>query len=141
MVSPTTAEVLASVGLSPRGTVSRDTFRRRPRREQRGESIYCSKCGEMRDRENQRYCRNCHNEHARTTRPKHSELSAEARRRANCRRLTNMHIARGKLERQPCACGSTEDLQARQRGDYTDAFDVDFVCKACRTGVRHVAAA
>lgn len=52
-----------------------------------------------------------------------------------------MMIKRGKLERRPCACGSTEDLQTRQRGDYTDPFDVDFVCKACRTGVRHVAAA
>jgi len=52
-----------------------------------------------------------------------------------------MMIQRGKLKRRPCACGSMQDLQARQRGDYTDPFDVDFVCKACRTGVRQVAAA
>jgi len=49
-------------------------------------------------------------------------------------------IRRGKIIKTPCACGST-DVQVRQIGDYSSPYDVDFVCKACRTGVRHVVAA
>jgi hypothetical protein len=133
------AEQLAQMGLCPRG-VKRPTSRRHLSGRRRSHA--CSGCGGERDRgPYQAFCRKCHNEYARATRPKHSELNPEARRRANCRRLTNMHIARGKLAKTPCACGSTDGLQARQLGDYSSPFDVDFVCKSCRTGVRHVAAA
>jgi hypothetical protein len=139
MDSPT---VDVSAAVVPCETVSRDTFRRRqPQRVKTGVSPYCSKCGALNDRPGQRYCRQCHNAYARSRRPKHAELSAEARRRANCRAYTKVMIRRGDLVKTPCACGSTDGLQARQRGDYSNPFDVDFVCKACRTGVRHVAAA
>jgi hypothetical protein len=76
----------------------------------------------------------------RAHRPKHSELDPEARRRANCRRLTGMLVTRGKMEKTPCACGAT-DVTAVQLGDYSDPWNVAWKCKACRTGVRHVAAA
>lgn len=132
MVSPTTLEVSESV--VTRG-VSRGTYRR-------GAIRVCSGCRGPRDRGRyQAYCRQCHNDYERATRLKHSELPDETKRRANCRSYTNMMIKRGKLERRPCACGSIEDLQARQLGDYTDPFNVDFVCKACRTGKRVAAAA
>jgi len=49
-------------------------------------------------------------------------------------------IRRGDIKVTPCACGSSEGLHARHH-DYSNPFDVSFVCKACRTGVRQVAAA
>lgn len=123
--------LLARVGLVPRGTVSRATFRRRaPHRAKRGVSRECSRCGAER-RDHQRYCRQCHAAYARATRPKHSALSPEARRRANCRRLTGMLVARGKMAKTPCTCGAT-DVTAVQLGDYSDPWDVAWKCRACR---------
>lgn len=121
--------------------VSRETVPGRRRVYRRGATRVCSGCGGPRDRgRHQAYCRNCHNDYERQTRPRHADLSDERRRRLNCRRYTNVLIARGQLERRPCACGSL-DVEARQLGDYSDPRHVDFVCKICRTGVRQVAAA
>lgn len=133
--------LLASVGLVPRGTVPRSTFRQRaPHRAKRGVSRDCSRCGAARDRDDQRYCRRCHAAHARATRPKHADLTPEARRRANCRRLTGMLVARGKMEKTPCFCGVT-DVTAEQLGDYSDPWNVAWKCRAHRTKQRIAAVA
>lgn len=130
-----TAELVVPREVSRETSPERRVYRAGARR-------VCSGCGGPRDRGRyQAYCRLCHNDYARANRPKHSQLSDEHRRRANCRRTTNMMIARGKLERRPCACGSTTELQVRHRGDYSDPFNVEFVCKVCRMGMHHIAAA
>jgi len=100
----------------------------------------CSGCGGPRDRGRYRsYCRECHNTHARATRPRHGELSAEARQRANCRSYTHVLIRRGKIVKTPCRCGAT-DVQVRHL-DYADPYAVAFECKVCRADTREAAAA
>lgn len=96
----------------------------------------CSRCGvehdRWRDREHafpQSYCAACHAAHMRTTRPRHSELPPEQRRRANLRRHTNVLIERGQLERQPCeVCGGT--AEARHL-DWDDPRAIRWICRAC----------
>jgi len=124
------AAVLAHVGLIPRGT--RHVKHQRHRRT----STRCSGCGRPRDRgPQQRYCRRCHAEHMRAKRPKHSELSPAARARANCRRATNMLVARGALVKTACDCGAT-DVTAEHIDDYTDPRAVIWRCRVCRRGPR-----
>jgi hypothetical protein len=132
--------LLASLGIVPRRNVPRSTFRRPPRRVKTGVSTLCSKCGGPRDRAEQAYCRSCHAAYARAHRPKHSELAPEARRRANCRRLTGMLVARGKMAKTPCACGATDHVTAVHH-DYDDAWAVTWTCQACRRGRRRAVAA
>ena len=73
----------------------------------------------------------------RETRPKHSELSEEARKRAVTRAYTNVLVRRGKLTREPCKfCGTTEKVQARHP-DYNDPRTVDWVCKFCHRFFYH----
>lgn len=136
------AAALEAAGLCPRGT--RSTFHtRRPESPRRGTaSTLCSGCKGPRDRgPEQRYCRACHAAHARATRPKHSELDPEARKRANCRRVTGMLVARGKIDKTPCGCGAT-DVSAVHH-DWNDPRAVTWQCDRCRRAAtnRHVAAA
>lgn len=128
------AAALAAVGLCPRGTRYVKHRRVQP------PSTHCSGCGGDRDRgPAQRYCKACHAAHARRTRPKHSELDPEARKRANVRRLSSMLVARGKMDKLPCACGSRNVTAVHLNFD--DPFAVVWKCKACRTGVPAVVAA
>lgn len=67
----------------------------------------------------------------RETRPKHSELSEEERRKANTRSYTNVLVRRGELVRGPCKfCGSTENIQAHHL-NYKNPRNVIWVCKDC----------
>lgn len=121
--------LLVNLGFVPCGAKRRTSRRHLSGRRR---SSTCSGCGGPRDRgRSQSYCRTCHNDYARTHRPKHSALSPEARRRANCRRLTGMLVARGKMAKTPCTCGAT-DVTAVQLGDYSDPWDVAWKCRACR---------
>lgn len=70
-------------------------------------------------------------------RPKHSELSPEARKKANCRAYTNELIRRGKLTRGPCEdCGSTEKVQPHH-DDYDDPRNVRWKCADCHWKHHH----
>lgn len=120
------AAALAAVGVCPRGTVSRSTFHR----PKRGVSPYCSKCGGLRETAH-RYCRACKNAYARSTRPTHSELAPEARKRANIRRTTSILVARGKMDKTPCACGAINVTAVHH--DWDDPWAVMWRCKACRS--------
>lgn len=91
----------------------------------------CPRCRERLTRPNQGWCTECHAEYMRETRPKHSELGEEARKKANTRAYTNVLVRRGKLVRGPCKfCGTTEKVEAHHP-DYNDPRTVDWVCKAC----------
>ena len=92
----------------------------------------CSKCDEPLDEtrvHKQRYCKLCHAAHMRLTRPKHSELTEEARKKANCRAHTKVYISRGKVIRMACwICGDSNSESHHE--DYTNPKDVIWFCRA-----------
>jgi len=92
----------------------------------------CSKCGgDLADRYGkQRYCRKCHAEHMRLTRPKHTELSEQSRLKASARAYTKEYLKRGKIQREPCKkCGS-EDSQIHHL-DYNKPLLIEWYCRKC----------
>lgn len=89
----------------------------------------CSHCGKPRDVSYSAYCLACKAAYQRAYRPKHSELTPEQRKRANCRAYTNVLIRRGHLIPQPCeVCGSL-DVQPHHT-NYDDPRAVRWHCKA-----------
>jgi ribosomal protein S27AE len=90
----------------------------------------CSKCGgDLGTRyKKQRYCKKCHAENMRQNRPKHSELTEEARKKATARAYLNTYLRRGKIERKPCSkCG---DLNSQgHHEDYNKPLDVIWLCR------------
>ena len=80
------------------------------------------------------YCRSCRNaitrEWMRNNRKKHSELSEEERKKANCHAYTNTLVSRGKLTREPCRFCGTEKVQAHHE-DYDKPREVIWVCRKC----------
>lgn len=97
----------------------------------------CPKCEQFHENRGS-YCKPCRAAYARENRPKHSELSPEARRRANCRSYTNMLIKRGELQRMPCVSCGKPNAQAHHP-DYDDPRRVTWLCKDCH-GTHHVQA-
>ena len=91
----------------------------------------CSNCGGSRDRANQRYCRACHAEYQRIFRPKHSELSDEQRRKANCRAYANVYQRRGTLVPRACAVCCREDGVQMHHPDYSKPLEVVWMCAMC----------
>lgn len=73
----------------------------------------------------------------RATRPGHSQLAPEARKRANTRSYTNVLVKRGKLKRGPCATCGAAKAQAHHP-DYDDPRTVVWLCRPCH--LRHHAA-
>ncbi len=90
---------------------------------------FCCKCKSPieESRRNQGYCKKCHAENMRLKRPKHSELSEESRKKANCRAHTNVYIKRGKILIMPCwICG---DKAEAHHEDYSKPKDVVWLCR------------
>lgn len=88
----------------------------------------CSKCKIEPARSGQRYCKKCHAEHMRTTRPEYKSLSGEQKLKLNARRYLNVYVERGKVTRMPCViCGSTETEGHHK--DYTNPLDVIWYCR------------
>ena len=92
----------------------------------------CSKCGNPR-RPDQRYCLECHAAYMRENRPKHRDLSPEAKKRANCRSTSKNLLKRGKLKKGPCAHCGDEDAQMHH-DDYDDPRTVTWLCRECHWG-------
>ena len=91
----------------------------------------CSKCNlpieANRLKTRQRYCKSCHAENMRATRPKHGELPLDKRKKANCRAHTKVYIKRGKVLVMPCwICG--EKAEAHHE-DYSNPKDVIWFCR------------
>jgi len=69
-------------------------------------------------------------------RPKHSEMSTEARRRATARAYVNVYQRRGRLIQQPCeVCGSPES--EKHHDDYTKPLVVRWRCRRHHLDVHH----
>lgn len=91
----------------------------------------CSKCGhelEEHRKGKQRYCNACHAQNMRMTRPKHSDLTEDQRKKANARSYLNVYIRRGVIKKLPCLfCGSTKS-QAHHY-DYSKPLEVTWLCR------------
>lgn len=87
----------------------------------------CSKCDEKLDRKNSRYCKKCHNEHTRLWR-KENPLTPEQRFKSNVRRLTNMRLQRGLMDRYPCHICGNEKAEAHH-DDYNKPYCVRWLCR------------
>ena len=94
----------------------------------------CSKCNNLIEENrinHSRYCRLCGNYVLRTHRKKHSELSEEDRKKANCRSYVNVYIRRGKIKKESCViCKSNIKIQAHHL-DYNKPLEVIWLCKDC----------
>lgn len=91
----------------------------------------CSKCSRPLEETRagkQRYCRACHAEHMRNTRPKHSELPELARKKANARSYVHEYIKRGKVIKLPCAVCGSERSEAHHE-DYCKPLEVIWLCR------------
>lgn len=93
----------------------------------------CPVCQKQHDRKTRSrpasYCWECHAAYMRRTRPKHSELTAEARKKANARSYANVYQRRGKiLPMQCCKCGADAE---KHHPDYEKPVEVVWLCREC----------
>ena len=90
----------------------------------------CSKCNKEveQSREGQRYCKDCHNAHARETRKKHKELTTLQKLKANCRSYLNVYLKRGKVIKKPCEVCNSVEVEAHHN-DYTKPLEVIWLCR------------
>lgn len=94
----------------------------------RGDGI-CPVCRERLKAKGQGYCQPCKKAYWYRTRKPHRELTAEQKRKANCRAYSRMLERRGLLKRRPCECGSTK--VQRHHFDYDDPYRVEYKCLRC----------
>jgi hypothetical protein len=101
------------------------------KRNAKGRKPICVKCNnpiEPSRKGKYAYCKSCHAEYMRKTRPKHSQLKPEARLKANARSYLNVYIKKGLVKKLPCqVCGSLES-QAHH-DDYSKPLDVKWLCR------------
>ncbi len=91
----------------------------------------CSKCRGPRTSPNNRYCRSCKAEYARTHRKPYSEFSPEQKLKVACRAKTRMAIRRGILVIYPCqVCGGVSNIEAHHP-DYSKYLEVNWFCRIC----------
>ena len=91
----------------------------------------CAKCKiEFERGSGNSYCRPCHAEYMREHRPKHSELSDDQRKRANCRSYANVYKKRGLLIKSPCEDCGDENSQMHHE-DYDEPLEVVWLCRSC----------
>lgn len=66
----------------------------------------------------------------RKNRPKHSELTDDARLRANARSYTHEYIKRGKIKRNACVKCGNEQAEVHH-SDYTKPLEIIWLCRKC----------
>lgn len=94
---------------------------------------FCSKCGDLLEKTRvgrYSYCKKCHAEYMRLYRPKHRDLSPEAKMKANVRSITKYYVKVGRITKGTCIkCGSF-DTQAHHN-DYAKPLEVEWMCRRC----------
>ena len=95
--------------------------------------LECSKCHEPLEKHRlgkYRYCLKCHAASMRKTRPKHSELCDEQRKKANARSYANVYLKRGYIIKKPCEkCGSND--AEKHHEDYNKPTEITWLCRVC----------
>lgn len=87
----------------------------------------CSKCGNVVERKDQRYCNKCHATYMRERRKKHMDLTDNQRIKANCRSYANVYKRRGLLIMQPCiVCGVLPTQM--HHNNYASPLAVTWLC-------------
>jgi hypothetical protein len=101
---------------------------RRPRGERK---TICSKCKKPLEESRagkQSYCKGCHAEYMRRTRPKHRDLPEDQRKKANARAYTKEYVKRGTLVKKSCeVCG--DDKSEIHHPDYDKPLEVIWLCR------------
>lgn len=99
--------------------------------------ITCSKCGEFLDLERiykYRYCRDCHNEHYRKTRPSEKLLSDKEKAKIAVRKISKKALRDGVLVKKPCEkCGAEKTEMHHE--DYSKPLEVIWLCRPCHLEV------
>lgn len=89
----------------------------------------CSRCGNVREQADQRYCRRCANAYMRTWRKTHPMNEAH-RKRDIARSIAHVTKKRGGLKPKPCeACGSPK--AEMHHPDHERPRDVAWLCRSC----------
>ena len=83
------------------------------------------------------YCREYHAEAQRQWRATHP-LTAEQRRKSNCRSYAHVYLRRGLLVKEPCQDCGIPDSQMHH-ADYDKPLQVTWLCPGCH-GRRHAVA-
>lgn len=99
----------------------------------------CSKCGKLVEETRiykQAYCKACHAEFMRNTRPKHSELPEPARKKANARSYLHVYVSRGKVHKLPCEVCGCERSEAHHV-DYNKPLEVHWLCREHHLQLHH----
>jgi len=66
----------------------------------------------------------------RINRPKHSDLSPEARKKANARSYVNVYQRRGLIEPENCTrCGRA--AAEKHHHDYDKPLEIEWLCRPC----------
>ncbi len=64
----------------------------------------------------------------RATRPRHSQLKEEARKKANARAYTHEYIKRGKIIKLPCCICGNNKVEAHHE-DYNKPLEIIWYCR------------
>lgn len=95
--------------------------------------INCAKCDAVLDLSRifkYAYCKACHAEHARNTRPALNELSPLAQMKAGARTAARQYVKREKIKKQPCfGCGEPETEIHHE--DYGKPLEITWMCRQC----------
>lgn len=74
------------------------------------------------------YCLKCHAAYMRENRPKHRDLPAPARMKANARAYTHVYIKRGLIPKGPCEVCGSKNAQVHH-DDYKKPTQVRWFCR------------
>lgn len=75
------------------------------------------------------YCKSCHAESMRRTRPIHSKLKDDARKKINARAYLHVYVKRGIVTKLPCKICGNPDTQAHHN-DYSKPLEVEWFCRS-----------